>query len=90
MTKIQLLEANIDRTTFSDKKLPSDVHLITFINTAGELQVDVVRAYTMADIFDIYYDRVKGKGKIKAIESGFGTIRPYLYGKIKEEGEAKE
>lgn len=83
MTNIQLVESDIDRTAFCDKKLPSDCHLVTYMNKEGKEQVDVVRAYTMSEIFDAYYDDLKGKGEVKSIESGFGTIRPNLFGKIK-------
>ena len=84
MTKIQLLESGIDRDSFDDKKLPSDCHLVTYTKDDKEI-IDVVRAYTMTDIFDAYYDDLKGKGEVKGIESGFGTIRPNLYGKITSE-----
>ena len=86
MTKIQLLESGIDRDSFDDKKLPSDCHLVTYTKEGKEL-IDVVRAYTMTDIFDAYYDDLKGKGEVKAIESGFGTVRPNLFGKIKTESD---
>ena len=81
MTKIQLIAEDIDRDNFDDSKLPSDVHIVTF-TLDGARQHDAVRGYTKVDIFDEYYDKVRGKGEILAIESGFGKIRPNLYGKI--------
>ena len=37
------------------------------------------------DIFDEYYDKLKERGGlIKEIKSGFGKIKPKLYGKIKD------
>tara|TARA_R100001443_G_scaffold744_1_gene2985 strand:+ start:1370 stop:1630 length:261 start_codon:yes stop_codon:yes gene_type:complete len=86
MTKIQLVESGIDRDSFDDKKLPSDCHLVTYIKD-GKEQIDVVRAYTMTDIFDVYYDDLKDKGELLKIESGFGTIRPNLFGKIADPDE---
>ena len=84
MTKVQLVEENVDPNNFEDKNLPTDVHLITF-TLDGNTQVDAVRAYAMVDIFDDYYDKIKGKGEVQKIQSGFGKIRPKLYGKIKTE-----
>ena len=82
MSKVQVIEENIDLEKFDDKTLPTDVHLITF-TVDGKEQVDAVRAYAMVDIFDDYYDKVKKKGEIVRIQAGFGKIRPNLYGKIK-------
>ena len=67
--------------TFNDSELPSDVHIVTY-KVDGEIIFDVVRAYTMVDIFDPYYDRLQGKGEIISIKNGYGKIRPNLYGKI--------
>jgi hypothetical protein len=83
MTKIQIFKEGIDPDSFDDSTLPTDIHLVTFINGEGEQQVDAVRAYTMVDIFDIYHDK---KHKVTKIKSGFGKIRPNLFGKIKADG----
>jgi len=84
MTKVQLVEENVDPNNFEDKNLPTDVHLVTF-TLDGNTQVDAVRAYAMVDVFDDYYDRINDKGTVLKIESGFGKIKPRLYGKIKTE-----
>ena len=84
MTKIQIIERDITPDTFDDSQLPSDLHIITFTED-GKRQFDAVRAYTKVDIFDEYYDRLKGKGEIHSIENGYGRIKPKLYGKIKNE-----
>jgi hypothetical protein len=81
MNTIQILDENIDLEKFDDSKLPSDVHLVRY-TFEGEEHYDAVRAYTMVDIFDVYYDKIKGKGQIHSIKSGYGKIRPNLYGKI--------
>lgn len=86
MTKVQLVAEGIDLDNFDDSKLPSDVHIVGF-TLDGERRYDAVRAYTKVDIFDEYYDKIKGKGEIHSIESGFGKIRPNLYGKIKPQDE---
>lgn len=80
--KIQIIEQEIDLNKFNDKGLPSDVHIITYI-FEGETKYDVVRGYTMVDIFDAYHDKVRKHGKVVKIASGYGNIRPNLYGKIK-------
>jgi len=84
MTKIQVIAEAIDLEKFDDKGLPSDTHLITFTKE-GKQQVDAVRAYTMVDIFDKYYDKLKGKGEIVSIKAGYGRVRPNLYGQIKDD-----
>lgn len=84
MTKIQIFETDIKREEFDDKKLPSDCHLVTFTKD-GKKQVDVVRAYTKVDIFDEYFDKLGRDNFIHSIESGFGYVRPVLYGKIGKE-----
>lgn len=84
MTKIQIFDTDIKREEFDDKKLPSDCHLITFTED-GKKQVDVVRAYTKVDIFDEYFDKLGRDNPIHSIESGFGYVKPVLYGKIGKE-----
>ena len=83
MTKVQILSEDIDINNIDDSTWPSDVHLVTFTED-GKEQVHAVRAYTKVDIFDVYYDKLKGKGELHSIESGYGRIRPNLYGKIKD------
>ena len=83
-TKIQVVETGICPDTFDDTELPTDVHIITFTKD-GERQFDAVRAYSKADIFDEYYDKLGRDNPIHSIESGYGRIKPKLYGKIKTE-----
>ena len=83
-TKIQIIEENIVPDTFDDKQLPTDVHIVTFTKD-GKRQFDAVRAYSKADIFDEYYDKLGKNNPIHSIKSGFGRIKPILYGKIKTE-----
>ena len=80
--KIQILEQEIDLEKFDDKGLPTDVHIVSYVFD-GETKHDAVRAYTMVDIFDAYHDKVRKNGQVTRIQSGFGKIRPNLYGKIK-------
>ena len=85
-SKIQVVEREICPDTFDDSQLPTDIHIVTFTED-GIRKFDAVRAYTKVDIFDEYYDRLRGKGRIHSIESGYGRIKPKLYGKIKGEEE---
>ena len=81
-SQIQILDQEIDLDKFNDKGLPSDTHIVTY-EYDSVTKYDVVRAYTMVDIFDAYHDKVKGDGKVIKIASGYGNVRPNLYGKIK-------
>ena len=82
LKKIQLVEQEIVPDTFDDSELPTDVHIVTY-SVGGEKYFDAVRAYSKVDIFDAYYDKLRGIGTIHSIKSGYGRIKPKLYGKIK-------
>ena len=82
--KIQILEQEIDVEKFDDKGLPADTHMVTY-EIDGKTFSDTVRAYTKVDIFDAYYDKLKSVGIVTKIESGYGNVRPNLYGKIKSD-----
>jgi hypothetical protein len=87
MSTTQVVQEGVDLNSFEDKNLPTDVHLIAFTPTGGSKQVDAVRAYTMVDIFDRYYDKHEGKVEIHYIKSGYGKIKPKLFGKIASESD---
>lgn len=82
LKKIQLVEQEIVPDKFDDSQLPTDVHIVTY-SVGGEKYFDAVRAYSKVDIFDAYYDKLRGIGTIHSIKSGYGRIKPKLYGKIK-------
>jgi len=84
MSKIQIFRTDIDVDNFDDKDMPSDVHLITFTKE-GKKQVDAVRGYSKVDIFDEYFDELGRDNPIHSIKSGYGRIKPILYGKIGKE-----
>ena len=88
LSKIQTIAEGIDLNAFDDKKLPSDTHIIRYTKNGMEI-VDAVRAYTKVDIFDEYYDRLGKENPIHEIRSGFGYIKPKLYGKIKSNEEER-
>ena len=83
--KIQIVEEGIVPDSFDDSQLPTDIHIVTY-KVGDEITFDAVRAYAKVDIFDEYYDKLKGKGEIISIKSGYGKIKPKLYGKIKTDG----
>ena len=85
-TKIQVVKKDICPDTFDDSELPTDLHIVTFTED-GERKFDAVRAYTKADIFDEYYDKLGKDNPIHSIESGYGRIKPKLYGKIQANDE---
>ena len=88
MSKIQTLAEGIDLDAFDDKQLPSDTHIIRYTKDGKEV-IDAVRAFTKVDIFDEYYDRLGKENPIHEIRSGFGNIKPRLYGKIKSNEEER-
>lgn len=60
-----------------NRDIPTDTHLVTFRTIDGAVSADAVRAFNKVDIFDAYAD---GGLRIIEIKSGFGSIRPNLYG----------
>ena len=83
LNKIQILDQEINPDTFEHKGLPSDTHVVMYV-VEGKTLYDAVRAYTKVDIFDTYHDKVKTvKGSVIDIKSGYGNVRPNMYGKIK-------
>ena len=83
-SKCQIVEQGICPDTFDDSELPTDVHIISY-SVGGDTYHDAVRAYSMTDVFDMWYDKLKGVGTIVKIKNGIGKIRPKLYGKIDSE-----
>ena len=82
LNKIQLHAQDICPDTFNDRELPTDIHIVHY-SVGGDVYFDAVRSYTKVDIFDAYYDKLKNIGTIHSIKSGYGRIKPKLYGKIK-------
>ena len=79
--KCQIIQQDICPDTFDDRELPTDLHIIKYL--VGDVTCfDAIRAYNKVDIFDAYYDKLKDIGQIIEIKSGFGRIKPKLFGKI--------
>ena len=83
LSKIQIHAQEVDPDNFDDKGLPTDIHIVMYV-LEGKTLYDAVRAYTKVDIFDAYHDKLKPQnGSVLDIRSGYGNVRPNLYGKIK-------
>ena len=81
--KIEMHAQEVDPDNFDDKGLPTDIHIVMYV-IGGKTLYDAVRGYTKVDIFDAYHDKLKSQnGSVLDIRSGYGNIRPNLYGKIK-------
>ena len=86
--KIQIHAQEVDPDNFDDKGLPTDIHVVMYV-VGGKTLYDAVRGYTKVDIFDAYHDKLKSqKGSVIDIRSGYGNVRPNLYGKIKTNEES--
>ena len=84
-------EIILEKTTkekANDRKLPSDAFNVFYV-VDGEERLDVTRSGKMVNIFDMYYDRY-GKGALKKIDYGQGTINPSQWGYKKPEKKARK
>ena len=71
----------LEKTTLDkakDKKLPSDAFIVKYMCEGTEC-LDVTRSGKQSNVFDMYYDKY-GKGALRAIEWGYGTVNPSQYG----------
>ena len=75
MSKIQIVDEDVNVDDFDDRKLPSDVHLVTFTKD-GKLTVHAVRAYTKVDIFDEYYDKLGKDNPIHSLQLKLLRLSP--------------
>jgi hypothetical protein len=81
----------LEKTTLklaNDKSFPTDARLIWYTVDGVEC-VDLTRCNKVSKMFDMYYDRY-GKGSVKRIDFGYGSINPKLWGnKPKKENKKK-
>ena len=74
-------EVILEKTTkdkANDRKLPSDAFNV-YYTVDGEDRLDVTRSGKMVNVFDFYHDRY-GKGSLKKIDYGQGTVNPHQWG----------
>ena len=82
--EVIIFQQNVREQDLDDKGLPTDIHIVEY-SQGGLPHSDIVRAGKMSDIFDAYYDKLRTIGEINEIKSGYGKIKPKLYGKIKSD-----
>ena len=72
-------QQNIKEQDLNQKELPSDIHMVYYKHNGKEYS-DAVRGIRKADLFDIYYDKLKAAhGTLLNIKSGYGRLRPNMY-----------
>ena len=74
-------EVILEKTTkenANDRKLPTDAFNVFYV-VDGEERLDVTRSGKMVNVFDFYHDRY-GKGSLKKIDYGQGTVNPSQWG----------
>ena len=74
-------EIILEKTTkdkANDRKLPSDAFEVYYVVDREE-RLDVTRSGKKVNVFDFYHDRY-GKGSLKKIDYGQGTINPSQWG----------
>jgi hypothetical protein len=81
----------LEKTTLEvadDKSFPNDARLIWYVANDVEY-IDLTRCDKVSKMFDMYYDKY-GKGAVKKIDFGYGTMSPKLWGqKPKKEKKRK-
>ena len=84
----QVLLEKTTLSTANDKTFPTDARLIWYV-IDGKEHLDLVRCGKVSKLFDMYYDKY-GKGSVKKIDFGYGTVSPKLWGqKPKKEKKRK-
>lgn len=74
-------EILLEKTTLEmakDKSFPTDARIVRYIEDGIEY-MDLTRGKKMVHIFDMYYDRY-GKGAVKSIDFGYGSVNPKMWG----------
>lgn len=74
-------EIILEKTTIDkvqDKSFPTDARVIKYI-VDGVEYIDLTRGKKMVNIFDLYYDKY-GPNTLKAIDFGYGSVNPKMWG----------
>ena len=79
-------ETSHDELVALDADLPSDTHLVRY-ELGGQEYVAAIRCFKKADIFDALFDH---GAKVLEITSGYGRIKPKLFGYQAKESSKKE
>ena len=84
-------EVILEKTTkdkANDRKLPSDAFEVYYVVDEEE-RLDVTRSGKMVNVFNFYHDRY-GKGSLKKIDYGHGTVNPSQWGYKNKEPQKKK
>ncbi len=75
---VQLLmqETSLNEIQQLSSELPTDTHLVRYVDGSGNSRCDAVRSYSKSDIFDAYHD---SGSRVLEIVNGFGNIKPKLF-----------
>ena len=74
-------EVLLEKTTqdkADDRKFPSDAFNVRYV-VDGEERLDVTRSGKMVNVYDMYHDKY-GKGSVRSIDYGYGTVNPSQWG----------
>ena len=74
----QILQEKTTLDAANDKSLPNDAKLIWYV-VDGTEYIDLTRCAKTSKLFDMYYDKY-GKGAVKKIDFGYGSVNPKLWG----------
>jgi hypothetical protein len=73
----EILSNNITRHELINPELPTDTYYIEY-DTEDGIVIDLCRSSKMANVFDLYYDKVKNN--IRKIDFAYGKKNPKLWG----------
>lgn len=73
----ELLSHNITQEQLMNPELPTDTYFIQYDTEEGTI-MDLCRSSKMANIFDMYYDKVGNN--IRKIDFAYGRKNPKLWG----------
>jgi|TARA_B100000035_G_C20845965_1_gene485222 hypothetical protein len=74
-------EIILEKTTLEmvkDKSFPTDARIVKYVDNGVEY-IDLTRGKKMVHIFDMYYDTY-GRGAVKSIDFGYGSVNPKMWG----------
>jgi len=77
--RISVLIEELNMETLNHAEWPSDLHFVEY-ELEGKSHTTGVRAHTMVDIFDCFWDHLQPLGgRVLTIRAGLGTIKPKLW-----------
>lgn len=89
MYNCEMLSHNVSKEQVMNPELPTDTYFIEY-NTDDGPVIDLCRSTKMANIFDMYYDKIGNN--IRKIDFAYGRKNPKLWGynpPVKKERKAR-